>query len=131
MVIKELENLRKDNSEKLEMDVLDELIEDYSDLGEVKSYIDDVFKQGCVSGICGRLVYYKDTNKFYDDFEDEIESHLESYQDDCGYNNRLEAISNLNGAGDVGNISQEKNLLAWFGYEQTIRGISDKLGFEL
>ena len=117
-------------SNRLQEYVKDYLLEYGEEYDDISDYISDILKNGCQSGIVGSLIYYKDTNEFYDKYEDEIEDLLEEYQDNCGYNNRMEAIANLNGADDVGNIMQEKNLLAWFGFETAVSNIADELEIE-
>jgi len=99
-------------------------IEDMS-LDEVKSYLNDVSTHGGVSGMISGLIYYSDTNKFYDKYEEDIEDLLEEFKDSSGYKNRAEAISNLNGSAE--NITQEKNLLAWMGYEEVARQILEEI----
>ena len=115
---------------RLKKYVTEHLIEFGEGYDDVSEYIKEILEHGCQSGIVGSLIYYKDTNEFYDTYEDEIEDLLEQYQDNCGYSNRMEAIANLNGASDVGNIMQEKNLLAWMGFEEMVREIADELEVE-
>ena len=104
------------------------ILDNYEDDEEITGFISDLMRNGCVSGMIGELCYYKDTNDFYDKFEDDIEDLIEEYGDNCGYQNRMETIASLNGADDVGNMIQEKNLLAWFGFERAVNDIADELG---
>lgn len=115
---------------RLKQYVKEYLIEYGEDYDDMSDFIKEILEHGCQSGIVGALIYYKDTNEFYDKYEDEIEDLLEEYQNSCGYSNRMEAISNLNGASDVGNIMQEKNLLAWMGFEEMVRLIAEEIGVE-
>jgi len=107
-----LEENEEENT--LKSEVLEEL-KGFETLEEAKDFLNDLTTHGCVSGMIGKLIYYKDTNDFYDKYEDEIEDLLE----ELGYKNRFEAIQSLNGSENVGSIEQEKNLLSWFGFEQT------------
>lgn len=129
-IIKKLKELKEDSDNRLEINVYEELLDDYNEDDEVLSYIKDVCSLGCQSGICGNLIYYKDTCDFYDKYEDEIEDLLEDYGNNIGYENRFDIISSLNGSDNVGNLTQEKNLLAWFGYEQVLLNLKFELGME-
>lgn len=98
-------------------------LEDYNTKEEAIGYLKDVCSYGGVSGTISGLIYYKDTIAFYDENEDEIEQILEDYRENCGYKNRMEAIANLSGSDNIGNIDQEKNLLSWMAYEEVARRI--------
>jgi len=87
---------------------------------------DEVAKHGCVNGCVSALIYYHDTVKFYDQFEDEIWDRL--YEDTENYGNKsiIETISMFNGSKDVGSLCQFKNLLAWYSVEEVCREIIDE-----
>lgn len=89
----------------------------YSDKGQ--GFIEDVLKGGCQSGIVGELIYYKDTIEFYDKYEEWIEDLISENMDMLGIETRPLFIESLNGSAE--NLTQEKNLLSWFAYEETIR----------
>lgn len=87
---------------------------------------DEVVRHGCVNGCVSALIYYHDTVKFYDQFEDEIWDRL--YEDTENYGNKsiIETISMFNGSKDVGSLCQFKNLLAWYSVEEVCREIIDE-----
>jgi hypothetical protein len=98
-------------------------------LEEVKDetlYLEDVVKYGCVNGSVSSLIYYSDTVKFYDQFEDEIWDMLHEEHENFGSNNILETIGQFNGAKNVGSLDQFKNLLAWYAVEETCRKLLDE-----
>lgn len=99
-------------------------LEDYETDEEKISYLKDVLNYGGVSGCITGLIYYADTTKFYDEYEDEIEDILHEYKENCGFKSRPEAIMNLNGSAE--NITQEKNLLVWMAYEEVARVILEE-----
>ncbi len=88
--------------------------------------IQEITEHGCVSGICGDLIYYKDTVKFHDFHECEIWDMLNADMDEYGSSSILELLSNFNGAKDVGSMDQFKNLLAWYAVEREARLIIDE-----
>ena len=53
------------------MDAIDKLIETYSveDFKEIADH-------GCQSGVCSKHIYYADTIRFYETYEDEITEHI-------------------------------------------------------
>ena len=89
-------------------------------------HLEDVIEHGCVSGCVSSLIYYSDTVKFYDKFEDEIWNMLEEDTNQFGNDNILQTISQFNGARNVGSLDQFKNLLAWYSVEETCRKILDE-----
>jgi len=111
------------NSNGIKREVIKDALEVASNIEDFVSYLKDVSEHGCVSGICTSLIAYADTEKFYDTYEEEIEDMLEEYRVVFGAKNRLELISTFNGAENVGSVLQEKNLLAWFAYEERARQI--------
>lgn len=97
-----------------------QIIEDAD--GEI-SYIKDVAENGCISGICHGLIYYKDTHKFYTDNAQEIDEILKRLEDVIGEPyNITEGMKRLN-------QTDLRNFLAWLAYEveaqEIIREIED------
>jgi hypothetical protein len=90
--------------------------QDYSD--GVKGFMEDLNRGGCQSGLVGSMCYYSDTVKFYDDYEEEIWDLLADEAAQYGYTPAY-FISTFNGADNVNNGSQFKNLLAWWAFEET------------
>jgi len=89
-------------------------------LDEVKNgsiNLEEVVKHGCVNGCVSSLIYYEDTVKFHDKFEDEIWEMLYDAQMDMGFDSIPEYIASLNGSKNVGSLEQFKNLLAWYAVE--------------
>ena len=92
---------------------------------KLKSRLEEITEHGCQSGTVSSLIYYTDTVKFFDNFNDEIydmvedvfgaESTLEMLQRHC------ELIDIVMGADTV------KNYLAWMAYEVTCSNILDSI----
>lgn len=93
--------------------------------------LEDLSQHGCISGMVGGLIYYHETVRFHDDHESEIWDMLEEYRGEFGHETIMEFIATLNGAKNVGDLDQQKNLLAWFAFEETARRIADQLGLEV
>ena len=51
------------------LEIILSLIEDYEDY---RTLFDDIMYEGCISGIIPHLIYYSDTEKFFDKYSNEI-----------------------------------------------------------
>lgn len=108
-------------------DVMDSVIDYEGDNMDekLKSRLEEITEHGCQSGTVSSLIYYTDTVKFFDNFNDEIydmvedvfgaEATLEMLQRHC------ELIDIVMGADTV------KNYLAWMAYEVTCSNILDSI----
>ena len=108
---------RKESSSILECEVIDIILnhEDES----LESFISNVLNYGCVSGIVGELIYYYQTEEFFNTFKDEINDLAHSLSEDI-YGNSFELYHNLNGG-------CSKNNLSWFAFEEITRMLADEL----
>jgi len=92
--------------------------EEALDHDEPALFFSDLQSHGCISGLVGSLIYYTDTQAFYDEHYSEIEQLREDWEDDTGEPLKIN--------GDL------KNFLAWFAFEQTAyRMAIDDLGLEM
>lgn len=108
-LIKKLKAIEKEIDNDLEKYVIDDILSK----DNPEEYIKGVLNHGCVSGMVSSLIYYTSTKAFYIKFMEEIE---ELYQD------TTEEI------GEPLVISYPMyNWFAWFGYEQTLYKLADKL----
>ena len=103
---------------------------DYTD--GAKRFLDDLMYGGCQSGIIGSLVYYNDTIKFYKTHKKEINNMLKEALEESGIKSPSELFGDKWDDGDVfAEDTQNQNLLAWFGFEETARNLADRNGIEL
>ena len=58
-------------------DAYDEIIATYD-----KETMEEIASHGCSSGVCFKHIYYGDTVRFYDKYEDEIIDYFTDYYDD-------------------------------------------------
>ena len=94
--------------------------------------IKDLLYGGCQSGMVGDLVYYTDTLKFYRKHEDEISRMLAESLSDTGYGDPAALFGNKWDTEDpLAKDMQNRNLLAWFGFEEAARNIAARLGWEV
>lgn len=102
------------------IDWLEGRAEDYDN--DLIAVLEDVLNAGCVSGIVSELIYYADTNAFYDKFVNELWEIASEFDSEP-----LRFFSTLNGADDVSDDTQFKNLVAWWGFETAAYNIHASL----
>lgn len=129
MVIKEyLEELKDGN--KLKDYVIDYYIDDYDNYSDDESFIkgmEDLQRFGCVSGMIHSLIYYDDTNKFYDDYKVEINELLSEQISQTGLSMNELFGKKFDKEDPLILEYSNKNLLAWFGFEETAYSIYEKV----
>lgn len=95
----------------------------------IQSFLEDLSSHGCISGMVGGLVYYSDTLKFYKKHKKEIQVMVREFCDDTGSD-----ISCLNGWDKEDIFAEEtnnQNILAWFGFEETARNLAQRNDIEI
>jgi hypothetical protein len=93
------------------------VIQEAFDYHNIKDFFKDLLQNGCISGMIGSLIYYRDTEKFFDTHYEEIIWLKTEYEESTG---------------QPMNIPHEvKNHLAWFSFEQTAYQLVNKLGLEI
>lgn len=125
----ELLQLKKEGN-ALDKKVINSLL-DQGTMGEIESYAKDVLQYGCQSGMVGELIYYTDTVKFYNKYQKEIDVLLRETMEETGIYSPKELFGNK--WDDEDPLAREEinqNLLAWFGYEETVRRILNALEIE-
>ena len=109
MLKRELKDILKTTDSLLIKEAAKDLLDKEKCEGEeeTKRYIDEVLMYGCVSGIVPKLIYYKDTKKFFTKHMDEI----------------LELLNtSINEGIKISEI--DTNSMAWFGYEWAMSEIN-------
>ena len=125
--IKRLSQLAKTPLEKRIVSILKYKLQDYDNL---KSLIEDVLNYGLQSGIISDLVYYNDTLAFYKRYKKEIDILLKDIMNETGSNSPADVFGNKWDKEDFFiQDTNNRNLLAWFGFEEKTRELADKLGY--
>ena len=108
-----LKKILKDHPHSIKAEVAEEALEH----DDPKTFFQDLLQHGCISGMVGKLIYYKDTHTFYDKHYAEIEALREEYEESTG--EPLSIKSDL------------KNFLAWFAFEQVAYQLVNEIEPEL
>lgn len=100
--------------------------------GDMQSVIDDLMNGGCQSGIVADLIYYTDTVKFYNLYHNEIDAILKETLSDCGFRSPAELFGDKwNDDDPFARNDENRNLLAWFGFEETARKLASEAGIDV
>lgn len=127
-----LEQLRNNTTSDLRKNVIDFILNEWDDCDDKKDIILNVLNYGCQSGWVGHLVYYNQTTAYYKEHQEEINELLYDTMDDCGIYNPSELFGDKWDKEDpLALYRYNQNLLAWFGFEETMRNVASKFeGFE-
>ena len=96
LTLANVKEIKRNSSSPLTKRVCNYVIGEWSDYSDKKDIFTDVLYHGCQSGIVGELIYYTDTVRFY-----------KQYRQD-----------------PLAQDTYNQNLLAWFGFEETLRNIA-------
>ena len=96
----------------------------------LKGVFSDLFYGGCQSGIVGHLIYYKDTLSFYRKHRTEIETMLRELCDDCGTDPASLFGDKWDKEDYFARETNNRNLLAWFGFEEAARNLANRSGID-
>ena len=124
-----LTNLRsiKRNATPLEKRVCNYVINEWGNYDDKKNIFTDVLNYGCQSGMVGFLIWYSDTVRFYKQYKSEIDELLYNTMYETGIYSLPELFGKKWDEEDpLGNSDFNMNLLAWFGFEETLRKIGYK-----
>lgn len=129
LTLTKIKELKRNTENKLTRNVCNYVIDKWSEYDSKKSIFTDVLNYGCQSGVVGSLIYYSDTVAYYKRYKNEINELLYQTMNECG----LYAPTDLFGdkwdkEDPLCNDITNQNLLAWFGFEETLRNIG--LNFE-
>lgn len=106
------------NYENLKNEVM-EILEGMAIDSNLETVIEEVLEHGCISGVVGSLVYYYQTEAFFNRHKDAINELAHELSEEI-YGNPFEIYHNLNGG-------CSKNNMAWFGFEEITRIIASEL----
>ena len=127
LTLENVEKIKNETDNKLVKWVCDYLIRSWEKYDDKKYIFLDVMKHGCESGVCSDLVFYEQTKRFYEAYKHEINYLL--FKTGCT------SLADLFGdkwdqQDPLALEDDNKNLLAWFGFEETITNIAFKFGIE-
>lgn len=124
LTLANVKKIRKETNNLLTKKVCGYVVEHWSSYSDKKHIFTDVLYYGCQSGIVSNLLYHKDTLAFYQRFKQEINSLLYDVMASTGLYSPSSLFGDKWDNEDPLVIeTQNQNLLAWFGFEETLRNI--------
>ena len=127
LTLENVEKIKNETNNKLTKWVCDYIIRKWDNFDDKKDIFLDVMKYGCKSGACRDLVYHEQTIRFYNTYKYEISKLI--YLSD--YDNLADLFGSDWDTYDPLALEEDnQNLLAWFGFEETLTNIAVKFGIE-
>ncbi len=124
LLLKNIKEIKTKTNNKLEKRVCSYIIDQWRDYDDKKHIFTDVLYYGCQSGTVGFLIYYSDTVSFYKKYKEEINALLYELMDGIGTHDMSELFGDKWDKEDPLCIDcYNQNLMAWFGFEETMRNI--------
>ena len=97
-----------------------------------ESLFKDILYNGLQSGIIGELIYYSDTLAWYKKHKKDIMQMLKETMLSLGAKSPADVFGkNWDDDDPFAEDTQNRNLLAWYSFEETTREIADRLGYEI
>ena len=93
--------------------------------GDKQAVLKDLMYGGCQSGMVGHLIYHTDTVKFYETHKAEISALLYETLEGTGCSPAELFGDKWDAEDPLALETQNQNLLAWFGFEETARQFSE------
>lgn len=124
LTLSNVKEIKRNSNSPLTKRVCNYVIGRWSDYNDKKYIFTDVLHNGCCAGVVSELIYYYDTVRFYKQYRQEINEMLYNIMNGTG----LYAPSELFGdkwdkEDPLAQDDFNQNLLAWFGFEETLRNI--------
>lgn len=124
LTLQNIKDIKKETNNSLIKRVCNYVIDEWHDYDNKNSIFTDVLHYGCQSGIVGDLIYYSDTVAFYKRYKEEINELLYTLMEETGIYAPSDLFQDKWDNEDLlGNDAYNQNLLAWFGFEETLRNI--------
>lgn len=125
LTLSNVKEIKRNSDSPLTKRVCNYVIGRWGDYNDKKYIFTDVLHNGCCSGVVSELIYYYDTVRFYKQYRQEINEMLYNIMNETG----LYAPSELFGdkwdkEDPLAQYDYNQNLLAWFGFEETLRNIA-------
>jgi hypothetical protein len=124
LTLKNIKSIKCSTISPLKKRVCNYLIDEWSDYNDKKHIFTDVLNYGCQSGVVGFLIWYSDTTAFYKKYQSEINELLYECMEQTGIHSPKELFgSKWDNEDPLAIEDYNQNLLAWFGFEETLRNI--------
>lgn len=107
----------------LEKEVINHLFYRYGDYNDIRVCIEEILEHGCISGCVSSLIYYHDTTKFYEKHKNEINERVYQLFADYGSYDPSAMFMKWDKQDPLCLEPHNQCILAWFGFEETLRDL--------
>lgn len=118
---KALLEINKVNNSGLIKEVIQHVFNKWQDYKNKKMILQEILEHGCISGIVSELIYYTDTIRFYDKHKEEINTLLYHTMEEIDIYDLKSIFRDFDETDPLCLETHNKNLLAWFAFEETSR----------
>ncbi|MDE6473647.1 MAG: hypothetical protein K2L70_00910 [Clostridia bacterium] len=126
LTLTNVRTIKRESYNKLTRHVCNYVISKRHDYDDKTTIFKDILYHGCVSGIVSELIYYSDTLKFYKKYKDEINSLLSEQMQSMGCFSLKDIFGkNFDDEDPLIIDTHNQNLMAWYGFEETLRNIGN------
>ena len=120
-----IKEIKRNTESKLTKRVCNYVISRWNDYDNKKHIFTDILHYGCQSGTVGFLIYYSDTVAFFKQHREEINNLLYTTMNSYGeYEPSAIFGDKWDKEDPLAQDDYNQNLLAWFGFEETLRNIA-------
>ena len=126
-----MRKLKVETNTELEKAVLKKINFNCDAYDDIEDYINDVLQHGCISGMVSGLIYYSETIAFFKKHREDINALLSELISDIGEPVDVLFGDKWDGEDPLAFDTNNQNLLAWFGFEETVRQLADRAGIEV
>lgn len=124
LTLTNVRKLKAESTNRLAKYVWKYVIDKWSSYSDKAYIFRDILEHGCVSGIVSELIYCSDTVAFYKKYRNEINDLLSETMHSIGCFSMSEIFGkNWDDEDPLIIETHNQNLLAWFGFEETLRNI--------
>ena len=124
LTLANIRQVKRNTESPLTRRVCNYVIGRWGDYSDKSGIFTDVLHYGCQSGIVGELIYYSDTVRFYKQYRQEINELLYRLMEEMGSYAPYDLFGDKWDKEDpLAQDDYNQNLLAWFGFEETLRAI--------
>lgn len=124
LTLANIRQVKRNTESPLTRRVCNYVIDRWGDYSDKSGIFTDVLHYGCQSGVVGELIYYSDTVRFFKQYRQEINELLYRLMEEMGSYTPSDLFGDKWDKEDpLAQDDYNQNLLAWFGFEETLRAI--------
>ena len=126
LTLTNVRELKRHSASPLTKAVCDFVIRRWHDYANKERIFTEVLSHGCVSGCVAELVYYSQTTAFYERHQKEINAMLSESMREAEAHSPKDMFREWEDSDYFAEGVNNQNLLAWYGFEETLWRIAQQ-----